>query len=456
MISWVAYVLIVSSLVGIAAAVMERSATGLGLPVRWIWAFAFVVALTVVVLPGTGADVGSWVGDRAVGGVSLGVPSVVEAAWAARDPGGAMQLRREVWVDRALGFAWGLVSAFLLIRWIGASRRARRWIGRWEPLVPRMEVGGRPVLVAPHAGPAVLGILQNQVVVPRWCSQLSTHEKNLILAHEAEHVRARDSLLLAAGYLMTILMPWNVAFWMYFRRLQTAVELDCDARVVDTAPGIRRTYGRLLLTAAARSRDLGPVPTMFSFRSSSLARRILMLSHDRRGALRIHHLLLLAGGLLLAVGSCLVPGPDRNGESPTAPDEVASPPAAAEVEASQPDRTLAVEPTFTPFTVAPEIRNRAEVQRELQREYPSTLRDEGIGGTVLMHFFIDEEGRLRNTVVAESSGHAVLDEAAERVANAFEFWPAMNRDEHVPVWIQIPITFRPPGDGTERVRAREP
>jgi len=117
------------------------------------------------------------------------------------------------------------------------------------------------------------------------------------------------------------------------------------------------------------------------------------------------------------------------------PDDLPPPP-------SDSGAGLGDQPTFTPFTVAPEVRNRAEVQRVLQREYPSTLRDAGIGGTVLMHFFIDEEGRVQNTVVAESSGYAALDQAAERVANAFEFSPALNRDQRVPVWIQIPITFQ--------------
>jgi periplasmic protein TonB len=100
------------------------------------------------------------------------------------------------------------------------------------------------------------------------------------------------------------------------------------------------------------------------------------------------------------------------------------------------------QPTFTPFTVAPEVRNRQAVGRALEREYPSLLRDAGIGGTVLMHFFIDETGVLQNVLVAESSGHQALDDAAMRVANVFEFTPAMNRDQQVPVWIQIPITFQ--------------
>lgn len=97
--------------------------------------------------------------------------------------------------------------------------------------------------------------------------------------------------------------------------------------------------------------------------------------------------------------------------------------------------------TFTPFTVAPEVRNRQAVARALVQEYPPLLRDAGVGGTVLMYFFIDENGVVQEFRVHESSGHSALDQAAQRVANVFQFTAAMNRDQRVPVWIQIPITF---------------
>lgn len=102
---------------------------------------------------------------------------------------------------------------------------------------------------------------------------------------------------------------------------------------------------------------------------------------------------------------------------------------------------LADAPVFTPYTVRPSIMNRGEVTRALEREYPPLLRDAGIGGTVLVWFFIDEEGRLQRTQVHESSGHRALDEAALKVADVIRFSPALNRDKQVPVWISLPITF---------------
>lgn len=103
---------------------------------------------------------------------------------------------------------------------------------------------------------------------------------------------------------------------------------------------------------------------------------------------------------------------------------------------------LSAAPTFTPFTVAPEIQNRNEVIRAMEREYPPLLRDAGIGGTVRVYFFIDETGRVQDFRIDQSSGHQALDQAALNVAEVYQFSPALNRDQRVPVWVSFPITFQ--------------
>ena len=103
---------------------------------------------------------------------------------------------------------------------------------------------------------------------------------------------------------------------------------------------------------------------------------------------------------------------------------------------------LSAAPTFTPWTVQPGIRNRDEVERALEREYPALLRDAGIGGTVDVWFFIDEDGNLVNKQVDKSSGHTALDDAALNVADIIQFTPALNREKRVAVWISLPITFK--------------
>ena len=103
---------------------------------------------------------------------------------------------------------------------------------------------------------------------------------------------------------------------------------------------------------------------------------------------------------------------------------------------------LAANPVFTPMTVRPELRNRDEVLAALMREYPSILRDAGVGGQVVVWFFISETGQVLDRRVFQSSGHQQLDDAALKVADIYRFTPALNRDQTVQVWIRLPIAFQ--------------
>lgn len=102
---------------------------------------------------------------------------------------------------------------------------------------------------------------------------------------------------------------------------------------------------------------------------------------------------------------------------------------------------LSKAPVFTPTTVRPRLLNADEVRRALEGFYPPVLRDAGIGGTVRVWFFLDAGGTVVKTLVDQSSGYGQLDEAALRVADRMEFSPAENRDQRVPVWVSVPITF---------------
>lgn len=99
-------------------------------------------------------------------------------------------------------------------------------------------------------------------------------------------------------------------------------------------------------------------------------------------------------------------------------------------------------PVFTPYTLPPELLNRDEIRRALQREYPLGLQDMGIGGQVLLWFLIDETGHALKWELKESSGYRSLDKAALKVAARMRFRPAQNYDHAVPVWVVMPIRFR--------------
>lgn len=105
-------------------------------------------------------------------------------------------------------------------------------------------------------------------------------------------------------------------------------------------------------------------------------------------------------------------------------------------------RKMSSEPTFTPYTDRPQLQNRDETAAALVRNYSAELRDAGIGGTSLLWLLLDETGKVVQTRVKETSGHAEIDAAAQRVGMEMRFTPARNGAEAVPVWIALPIVMK--------------
>ncbi|MEJ2311993.1 MAG: energy transducer TonB [Gemmatimonadales bacterium] len=98
-------------------------------------------------------------------------------------------------------------------------------------------------------------------------------------------------------------------------------------------------------------------------------------------------------------------------------------------------------PSFIPYDVPPKLKNPGDIQKLLQRLYPSQLREAGIEGTVVLWIYIDENGQVQKTQVQKTSGYDAMDKAAMGTADKMEFSPAKNRDKKTPVWVAQAITF---------------
>ncbi len=100
-------------------------------------------------------------------------------------------------------------------------------------------------------------------------------------------------------------------------------------------------------------------------------------------------------------------------------------------------------PSFTPFDKAPNLTNRDEMIAVIRREYPTLLREAGVGGRTIVWLQLDETGVVRRVAINESSGQPALDEAAVRVAREMGFTAAQLKGAPTAVWVSIPILFRP-------------
>lgn len=203
-------------------------------------------------------------------------------------------------LERGLAALWLSLSVLALALIFAVHMRFRRARRAW----PVAELHGTRVRLAPNAGPAVAGLARPEIVVPRWLLGRSEDEQRLVLAHEREHLRARDPLLLAAACLAVALVPWHPAAWWMLSRLRLAMELDCDERVIRSGVAAR-SYGALLIELAGHcSSGMRIGAPALADESTHLKRRLLAMTPRRPRFTRASGTALIACALVLFVLAC--------------------------------------------------------------------------------------------------------------------------------------------------------
>lgn len=76
-----------------------------------------------------------------------------------------------------------------------------------------------------------------------------------------------------------------------------------------------------------------------------------------------------------------------------------------------------------------------------QPKYPESMEKAGIQGTTILRLLVDEEGRVKEVRVMESSRHRPLDEAAMQAATKILFKPGKVSDKAVPCYVSVPYRF---------------
>ena len=74
--------------------------------------------------------------------------------------------------------------------------------------------------------------------------------------------------------------------------------------------------------------------------------------------------------------------------------------------------------------------------------YPEIAQEAGIEGVVVVQAFIDQKGRVKETIILKGIPNTGLDEAAMEAIRKTRFRPAKQRERAVGVWISIPVNFK--------------
>lgn len=112
-------------------------------------------------------------------------------------------------------------------------------------------------------------------------------------------------------------------------------------------------------------------------------------------------------------------------------------------------QAVTTELTETAFEIAvldvrPELTNASQIASILSRYYPRALNRAGIGGSVILRFEIDKNGRIdAETVEIVSATHKEFEEPSKKAIERFRFRPGRYQGKPVRVLIEIPIAWKP-------------
>ncbi len=97
--------------------------------------------------------------------------------------------------------------------------------------------------------------------------------------------------------------------------------------------------------------------------------------------------------------------------------------------------------TFT-ARASSETQARSGKYRNAPPQYPVLAERNGWEGTVMLKALVEKEGRASQVVVGESSGYKILDKAALKAVQKWQFEPGRIGSVTVASWVKIPVRFR--------------
>ena len=289
MLAWMGYAMLAAAALGVTAWLVDFAVAGRFGRRRVLWAGVFFAsAVGPIVFSVTGGISTAVVAEKDIGAAPA-------ASWR----------KAPIVSDRVLGSAWLAASAIFAL-WLVATQRR---LGRRLRICASRIVDGERVLVSSDFGPAVVGVVRPQIVLPEWALATRETDRRIIVAHETEHRQAHDPLLAAVALIVAVALPWNAVLWWQLRRLRLAIEIDCDRRVVSRHGHDPHAYGMLLLATRERASRVTPVMAMaMAAIRSGLGRRVEALVDGRPRSV-VPRLSALAAAVVVAAEIVSVPAP---------------------------------------------------------------------------------------------------------------------------------------------------
>ena len=305
MLTWMIYAVSVSVVLSVAALAAEHSARQRRTPGRWFWLLSIVASLaipsvTTLVSIEIPAELRPSVPQNVIALHEITSMHLSPAVWVENHGGGSstfqhVQLHaKDAWYGTSLLMILALLASATHLQW-----RKRQWA--------TASVCDVSVFISTNVGPAVVGLLRSGIVLPVWLLDSPLEQQAAVMAHENSHIDAHDPTVFTIALCLIALMPWNLPLWWQLQRLRCAIEVDCDARVLEAGQKFA-VYGETLIAVGERqSRYIGSVAGMSESRSFLERRLKLMLRKPAKRKLLVAVLLGCMSITLVALAAQVSP-----------------------------------------------------------------------------------------------------------------------------------------------------
>ena len=199
--------------------------------------------------------------------------------------------------------------------------------------------------------PFILGLIRPKIYIP---FGLEGDCRRYVLAHERYHLRCRDDLTKAAGWVILALHWFNPLVWLAFRLMSRDMEMRCDEAVLSGSAdetgnaGIARAYSMSLLSFAADEQIRFPLSPAFG--ECDVETRIRRILDWKKPKIWVS---VLAGVLVLAVILVCASDPVTAADEPTAQAATDDTPESGPDSTPDEDKTETETAAFVPLTKLP-------------------------------------------------------------------------------------------------------
>lgn len=201
-------------------------------------------------------------------------------------------------VTHAAGFAWVCGMILLIIFAIVSTIRLHQLVS--EAVCVKDNI----YICDAVKSPFILRIVRPRVYLS---SSLSEKETNYVIAHESAHLKRKDHLWKALGYLLLCIYWFNPLCWVAYAMLCKDIELACDEKVVkDMTLHEKKEYSKVLLSCVRQRRLIMVCPLAFG--EVGVKERVKSVLHYKKPALWI---IIAAAAVIVIMAICFLTNPTK-------------------------------------------------------------------------------------------------------------------------------------------------